>query len=337
MTPFARTGLATVVLTLAAQATAQTGPNPGDVTSPEAIVQATYEAIQRAPGADYDWARMRPLVFPQTLEIPNTEQTGGKLSVHSPNEFQRIVDSYTTVGGANDKGFQEEQTHAVIHQYGDVAKVFSTYQKHFWGEDQILGRGINAFQLVRQPDGQWRVVSIVWDEESGAGPIPESYGGSGPATSTGPLPGPEDFSTPEAIVAAAYACVQRAPGETYDWARFRSLFLPQAVLISNPEQRGGVFEVQTPGEFIAMADAFTTVGGPNDRGFAEREIHSVVERYGDIAQVFSTYEKRFVDSDQVLGRGINSFQLLRFDGRWWIVGIVWDEESGAGPIPSDYR
>jgi hypothetical protein len=28
---------------------------------------------------------------------------------------------------------------------------------------------------------------------------------------------------------------------------------------------------------------------------------------------------------------------LVFDGdRWWIVSIAWDEESGAGPIPSTF-
>lgn len=147
---------------------------------------------------------------------------------------------------------------------------------------------------------------------------------------------PADVASPEAIVEAAYEAIQRAPGEGYDWDRFRSLFLPQATLIPNAEQRGGAFVVHTPDDFIALVDSFTTVGGPADRGFAEEEVHRVVHRYGDVAQVFSTYEKRFWDSDEILGRGINSYQLV-FDGdRWWIAGIAWDEEVGAGPIPADY-
>ena len=147
---------------------------------------------------------------------------------------------------------------------------------------------------------------------------------------------PADVASPEAIVAAAYEAIQRAPGESYDWTRFRSLFLPQARLIPNTEQRGGAFVVHTPDEFAALVDSFTVVGGPQDRGFAEEQIHAEVEQYGDVAQVFSTYQKRFYDSDEILGRGINSFQLVRHDGRWWIVGIVWDEETGAGPIPAAY-
>ena len=26
----------------------------------------------------------------------------------------------------------------------------------------------------------------------------------------------------------------------------------------------------------------------------------------------------------------------RSSNRWWIAGVVWDEESGAGPIPVEY-
>lgn len=72
-------------------------------------------------------------------------------------------------------------------------------------------------------------------------------------------------------------------------------------------------------------------GGPDDQGFAKEQVHAVVEQYGDVAQVSSTYEKRCWDSDEVLSRGINSFQLVRHDGQWWIVGLAWDEEADAEP------
>lgn len=150
-----------------------------------------------------------------------------------------------------------------------------------------------------------------------------------------PDPRPADVASPEAIVAAAYETIQRAPGEPFDWERFESLYLPEARLIPNTEQTGGTFTVYTPAEFAAMVDAHTTIGGPNDRGFAEEEIYHVVHRYGDIAHVFSTYQKHFWD-DEILGRGINSFQLVFHDDRWWIAGAVWDEESGAGPLPPAY-
>lgn len=148
----------------------------------------------------------------------------------------------------------------------------------------------------------------------------------------------EDVASPEAIVDAAYAAIGRRPGEHIDWTRFRTLFLPEARLISNVEQTGGEFRVMSPEDFVAWVDGFNAdiVGTPGDRGFYEVGVHAHVERYGDIAHVMSTYVKHFHGDDAVLGRGINSFQLVFNDGRWWIVGIVWDEENGAGAIPERY-
>ena len=151
--------------------------DPDDVDSVESIITAAYEAIQRAPGEDFDWDRFRTLFIPQATLIPNAEQSpGGTFTVYSPESFITTMDSYTTVGGPNDRGFAEEGVHLEVHRYGDVAQAFSTYQKHFWGDDRILGRGINSFQLVYHAD-RWWIASIAWDEENGAGPIPAEYGG----------------------------------------------------------------------------------------------------------------------------------------------------------------
>ena len=151
---------------------------------------------------------------------------------------------------------------------------------------------------------------------------------------------PEDVASPEAIVAAAYESILRAPGENHDWDRFRSLHLPGAVLIPNSEQSGGEFIVHTVDSFIESIDGWyaenAPIGSEADQGLDESPIHSVTNRYGDVVQVMSTYEKRLYDSDEVLDRGVNAMTLV-FDGdRWWIVSIAWDEESGAGPIPPTY-
>lgn len=157
-----------------------------------------------------------------------------------------------------------------------------------------------------------------------------------PAAAQTPEPRSGDVATPEAILEAAYASIARRPGEPFDWDRFRPLFLPGARLVPNTEQTEGEFRVLTPEEFIAWADGFSDIENPEDPGFVEEQIAVRIERYGDIAHAFSTYQSHFWGSDEVLGRGINSFQLVRNDGRWWIAGIVWDEESGAGPIPGYY-
>ncbi len=158
---------------------------------------------------------------------------------------------------------------------------------------------------------------------------------------TADYPLAEDVASPEAIVLAGYAAIGREPGENYDWDRFRSLFVPGGgVLVPNSEQTGGEFMVLTVDEFTAWIDDWTEqttpIGSPDDRGFYEEHIHGVTNRYGDVASVMSTYTKRFADSEEIFGRGVNAFTLV-FDGdRWWIASVAWDEEVGAGPIPEKY-
>lgn len=150
-------------------------------------------------------------------------------------------------------------------------------------------------------------------------------------------PRPEDVATPEAAIAAAYESLARAPGGDYDWDRFRSLHLPQAILIPNIEQTGGEFTVLTLQDFIDWADGFAEQSaGPQDTGFEESGVHEVKNDYGDIVQIMSTYEKHFYGQEEVLGRGVNAFTLVFNGGRWWIASIAWDEEDGAGPVPERF-
>lgn len=152
---------------------------------------------------------------------------------------------------------------------------------------------------------------------------------------------PADVATPEALVTSLYDTFQRPPGQNIDWDRFSRFFLPGALMIPNVEQTEGEFRVMSVQGFSDWIEGIfaehAPIGSELDRGLRETEIHSVVERYGDIALVMSTYERRPWDTTEVDGRGINGITLVRNDGRWWIASIVWDEESGAGPIPARYR
>ena len=146
---------------------------------------------------------------------------------------------------------------------------------------------------------------------------------------------PADVATPQAVVDALYETVTRVPGEPWDVSRALSLFLPGAHLIANTEQRGGEFVVHSPVEFWNLVEGSTQVGGPDDKGFEEAELSNVIHRYGDVAQVFSTYRKGWWGEEEDLGRGINAIQLVWHAGRWWVSSIVWDEEVGGGPIPAE--
>jgi hypothetical protein len=155
-----------------------------------------------------------------------------------------------------------------------------------------------------------------------------------------PAAKPEDVSSPEAILAAVYNVISGPKGQPRDWDRMRSLFLPDARLIPATNVPS------TPGTTASHSDAvFLTIDGYIARssgrmtsaGFFEHSIHNEVEQFGNIVQIWSTYESRHnADDPAPFARGINSFQLLKDGDRYWVVNIFWDAESPAHPIPAQY-
>ena len=73
---------------------------------------------------------------------------------------------------------------------------------------------------------------------------------------------------------------------------------------------------------------------------ARAERHQIarrVERFGQIAHVWSTYASRHDLSDpKPFMRGINSFQLFNDGKRWWIVSIYWQHENAQHSLPEKY-
>ncbi len=62
-------------------------------------------------------------------------------------------------------------------------------------------------------------------------------------------------------------------------------------------------------------------------GFFEVETAQRVERFGQVAHVWSRYDARPApDSDVLLKRGANSIQLFHDSERWWVVSTIWDNE-----------
>ena len=164
--------------------------------------------------------------------------------------------------------------------------------------------------------------------------IPSDYYGSAPDSSSVPAALPKDTRTIESIIEASYACISGAAGVPRAWDRMFSLFLPEAHSIRTgrlPDGSTG-YRIMRNAEYRDQMNDWLV-----ENGFFEREIHRVVERYGNIAQVFSTYESRHKEDDpQPFMRGINSFQLLYDGRRWWIVNILWQHESPDMPLPPQY-
>ena len=114
----------------------------------------------------------------------------------------------------------------------------------------------------------------------------------------------------------------------------RSLFAPEARLIPTGKNEDGKIGFR----MWTVEDYISTAGASLERdGFFETETNRVVDDYGTITQVFSTYDsRRTLEDEKPFARGINSIQLMKDDTRWWIVNILWMGETTAYPIPKKY-
>lgn len=159
------------------------------------------------------------------------------------------------------------------------------------------------------------------------------------APSLGAQVGSAPNATIEGVMTELYASVTREPGKPFEWNRLRAIMLPGAIMLPQPRQTQGQNRIMSVEDFIAWIDGGwrNVIGTDRDQGFFERQTNMVVDQYGDIAQVFTTYEKGPFRPRQILGRGINTVQLVRRDGRWFVLSITWDEENTAGPLPAKYR
>jgi hypothetical protein len=149
-----------------------------------------------------------------------------------------------------------------------------------------------------------------------------------------PAANPKDVASIDAIINALYDVISGPAGQKRDWTRLRSLFLPGARLIPtgarpNGEAGARVLDVE---DYIAQAGPYL-----EGNGFFESEVARRTDTFGNIAQVFSTYDSRHkADDAKPFSRGINSIQLTFKDKRWWVVTIFWDSERPDNPIPKKY-
>jgi hypothetical protein len=146
---------------------------------------------------------------------------------------------------------------------------------------------------------------------------------------------PADVGSIDAIINAVYDVISGDAGQARDWDRLRSLFHKDARLIPSGKNKDtGITAATFLGteDYIKRVDAAFLRDGFHERGIARR-----IDQYGNIAQVFSTYESfRKKDDKKPFMRGINSFQLMYDGKRWWVINIFWQSETPEYPIPKQY-
>ena len=156
-----------------------------------------------------------------------------------------------------------------------------------------------------------------------------------------PKAAPADVDTVDHLLAALYDVISGPPTKQRDWARFRSLFLPDGRLgvirPDTPAADGKPAKLSdvvflTPEMYVERDDPYFKKNGFFERGIANR-----MESFGNLTEVWSTYESRHEAGDaKPFARGVNSLQIAHAQGRYWIASILWDDERDGLTLPEKY-
>ncbi|WP_299335559.1 hypothetical protein [uncultured Psychroserpens sp.] len=144
----------------------------------------------------------------------------------------------------------------------------------------------------------------------------------------------KNVATIDSTLETLYAVISGDKGEDRNWELFKQLFHEDAKLIPTGKTKDGTHAAtfMTPDGYIERAGPWLV-----ENGFHEVEINRKTQTFGNITQVFSTYESfRSKNDTEPFMRGINSIQLLNDGERWWIINIYWQQETEDNPIPEVY-
>lgn len=143
---------------------------------------------------------------------------------------------------------------------------------------------------------------------------------------------PKEVATIEAITETGLQIISGPKGQKRDMEKFKALFLPDA-------QMGGVF-FKGDSSFVRITtvEKFAEHNGPayEELGFYENVLGLRIERFGNLATAFQTYETRYGKDGKVEARGVNTYQLVFDKGRWWIASLLFTPETEKQKIPAKY-
>lgn len=144
---------------------------PEDVTSIDAIVRATYDAVSFTDGRGPDGARLASLCSPHA-RLSKVHADG--IDDMSVAEFVLRVQGRIRSAGL--RTFIERELARRTEVFAGIAHVFTTYEARTAVDegDELLYRGINSIQL-RNDGRRWWILTILWTDERDDASIPAAY------------------------------------------------------------------------------------------------------------------------------------------------------------------
>lgn len=140
-----------------------------------------------------------------------------------------------------------------------------------------------------------------------------------------------DLETPEGLIEEIYRLVSFPAGTTPDWDAVRDLFIPEALVVLRTSRDGStVFSVDG---FVEDFVTFIEQSDVESTGFTERILDMQTFEWGDIAHVLVLFDSDIPGDGREPRAGVDSFQLIKRDGRWWIASITNERPATDRALP----
>jgi len=137
-------------------------------TTLDDLVKALDDAVSGP--ANKDRTCLRQVTLPEARLSPIHKEDSGSFAPR----MLTVDDWINTVAKRGRDAFYEVQVKVKTESYGHVAHLWSTYEIRPTLDGKATVTGINSIQAVF--DGaRWRVLSILWEPSTTAGPLPEKY------------------------------------------------------------------------------------------------------------------------------------------------------------------
>ena len=154
------------------------------------------------------------------------------------------------------------------------------------------------------------------------------------AQASGQAPDP-NLGDPEALIRELYDQVTFPAGETPDWKYVRTMFIEDAT-VTMRTGRESTATLTLDGWILDFVN-FINDRDVKKTGFEEKIVKMNTLVFGDIAHVLVLYTAQIPGVMKAPQEGVDSFHLIRKDGRWWIVSILNEIPTKDRPKPEVLR
>jgi hypothetical protein len=145
------------------------------------------------------------------------------------------------------------------------------------------------------------------------------------------------------FVAGIYSLVSSAGDKLPDWDKVRAYFLPEAVIVlrTSPTALTAFTLEGFIKDFVDFYERPYKRGEatvvPKESGFTEKVVRMKAWEYGDMAHVLVLYEAQITGFPMAPQQGVDSWLLVRRDGRWLIAAATNEIVTPARPVPPELR